>query len=213
MSIEIVHRYTQAVIYRSEDSQSVREAMMIAVGKGANLEGAYLKGAYLEGAYLKGAYLKGANLEGANLEGANLKGANLEGAYLEGAYLKGAYLEGAYLKGAYLEGVKDDFFEVLDSQPNEVPGLLAALNAGKVDGSTYQGECACLVGTLANVKGCAYTALDVRPDSNRPAEIWFLNINPGMTPDNNGFAAITKEWIDEWAAKRAVPVTAESSAT
>jgi len=38
---------------------------------------------------------KGANLEGANLYGANLEGANLEGANLEGAYLKGANLEGA----------------------------------------------------------------------------------------------------------------------
>ena len=70
----------------------------------ANLRGADLEGADLEGADLKGANLISANLRGANLENANLRGADLEGADLEGAYLEGADLEGAYLEGANLEG-------------------------------------------------------------------------------------------------------------
>lgn len=77
--------------------------------EGADLEGAYLRGANLEYAYLKGASLevanlKGANLEGANLEYANLRGANLEGANLRGANLRNANLEGANLEDADLEG-------------------------------------------------------------------------------------------------------------
>ena len=71
---------------------------------GAYLGGAYLRGANLDGAYLRGAYLRGAYLDGANLDGANLRGANLGGAYLRGAYLDGAYLGGAYLRGANLDG-------------------------------------------------------------------------------------------------------------
>jgi len=54
----------------------------------------------------KGADLTGANLRGANLRGANLRGAYLTGANLRGAYLTGAYLTGAYLRGAYLNDIK-----------------------------------------------------------------------------------------------------------
>jgi uncharacterized protein YjbI with pentapeptide repeats len=97
-----------------KENNSLRDAVIQAVKKGAILKGAYLKGAYLYGAYLEGAYLSGAILEGAYLKGAylygaylygaNLKGAILEGANLEGANLEGAYLYGANLKGAILEG-------------------------------------------------------------------------------------------------------------
>jgi hypothetical protein len=111
---DILNRYTQAVQYHSDKSDSLGSAAIEAILEGAylgcanlggaNLEGANLRGAYLEGAYLRGAYLEGANLEGAYLRGAYLEGANLEGANLEGANLRGAYLEGANLEGAYLEG-------------------------------------------------------------------------------------------------------------
>jgi len=95
MSIEIVHRYTKAVLYTSETADSIAGAVIEAVSRGANLRGANLGGANLDGAYLRGAYLRGANLGGANLRGANLGGANLDGAYLRGANLGGANLDGA----------------------------------------------------------------------------------------------------------------------
>jgi hypothetical protein len=192
--------------------------------KGANLEGAYLKGANLEGAYLKGAYLKGANLEGAYLEGADLKGANLEGAYLKGADLKGAYLEGAYLEGAYLKGanlkganlegadlkganleganlqpIRDDLWAVLSSAPHEVEGLRQAVIDGKIDGSTYTGICACLVGTIAKVAKKSHLDLPtLKPNSRRPAEIWFLMIKEGDKPKTNNASKLALQWIDEW---------------
>ena len=167
--------------------------------EGAYLEDAYLKDAYLKDAYLKDAYLKGANLKGAYLKGANLEGANLEGANLEGAYLEGANLKGAYLKDANLQPVRDDFWAILCASPREVPALRLALVEGRVNGSTYSGECACLVGTIANAAHVAYTALPLlKPNSNRPAERWFLAINKGDTPETNEFARIAVEWIDIW---------------
>jgi len=197
--------------------------------KGAYLEGAYLKGAYLKGADLKGANLKGANLKGANLkgadlkgadlkgadlEGADLKGADLEGAYLEGAYLEGAYLKGANLKGAYLKGanlkgadldpIKQDLYQILELAQNEVPGLLLALKGGRVDGSTYSGSCACLVGTIANIRQeNPHQLADITPDADRPAERWFMAIRRGDTPENNVVSAITVTWIEEWLSNSA----------
>ena len=103
MTIEIVHRYTKAVLYKSE-ADTLKNAAVEAVGKNTDLGGAYLGGAYLRGAYLRGADLSGAYLSGAYLRGADLRGADLRGADLRGAYLSGAYLRGAYLRGAYLRG-------------------------------------------------------------------------------------------------------------
>jgi uncharacterized protein YjbI with pentapeptide repeats len=92
MAIEIKHRFTGAVLFRSEKAATMAEAI-----REANLSGAYLRGAYLSGANLSGANLSHANLRGANLSHANLRGANLSGADLSGANLSGANLSGAYL--------------------------------------------------------------------------------------------------------------------
>jgi hypothetical protein len=70
--------------------------------RSANLSGAYLSGADLSGADLSGAYLSGAYLSGADLSGADLSGADLRSADLSGAYLSGANLSGADLSGANL---------------------------------------------------------------------------------------------------------------
>jgi hypothetical protein len=227
--IQIIHRYTSAVLFESATSTTVKTALIEAVGEGANLRGANLEGANLKDAYLRGAYLRGANLEGANLkdaylrgayleganledaylrgaylEDANLRGANLRGANLEGANLKDAYLRGAYLEGANLEPIRKDLFDVLAYATKEVPALLEALRVGKVDGSTYEGECACLVGTIANVRECDYNEVSgLKPNASRPAERWFLAIREGDTPKTNPIVKITEGWIIQWMASNA----------
>jgi len=82
----------------------LKDALVEAVEKKADLRSADLYGANLYGAYLRGANLYGADLRGADLRGANLYGADLRGAYLRGADLRGAYLRGANLYGANLRG-------------------------------------------------------------------------------------------------------------
>jgi hypothetical protein len=74
---------------------------------GADLRDADLGGADLRGANLRGAYLGDANLVDANLRGANLVGADLVGADLRDADLGGADLRGANLRGAYLRDAKN----------------------------------------------------------------------------------------------------------
>ena len=171
----------------------------------ANLGGADLGDANLRGADLRGANLRGADLRGANLRGADLRGADLGDANLRGANLRGADLRGADLGDAknlpeeYLTICRDDLWAVLSAAPKEVEGLRKALLEGKVDGSHYQGECACLVGTIANLRGCFYEKMEnLRPDSNRQSERFFLNISKGDTPDTNKFSKLAVDWIDQW---------------
>ena len=143
----------------------------------------------LEAAVKAEAYLRGADLSGADLSGANLSGADLSG----------AYLSGAYLSGADLEPVRKDLWTVLSAAPSEVNGLREFLLAGRIDGSTYIGECACLIGTLAKLAGVEYTKLPgLQPDPHRPAERFFMGIKLGDSPATCAVARIALGWIDEW---------------
>jgi hypothetical protein len=162
----------------------------------ANLTGADLTGAYLTDANLTGAYLTGADLTGANLTDANLTGANLTDAYLSEEALR---------------PFKADLFLTLSTLwngPLDAQHLVGKLRAGEVDGSTYgaRNGCACLVGTIAMAQGEIGDSLD--HNSGRPAERWFMMINPGDVPgkvDENGketgggFAARKAlEWTLDW---------------
>ncbi len=182
---------------------------------GANLSDADLSGAYLSGANLSGANLSGANLSGANLSGADLSGANLSGAYLSGANLSGANLSGANLSGADLSGAnlrsfKADMWMTLTENKTEALGLILALKEGRIDGSQYEGECACLVGTIANSKGVNYSTLPY--NSSNPAERWFLMISKGDKPTDKtggGFASkMALEWATEWCVLNNIEVPA-----
>jgi hypothetical protein len=190
---------------------------------GANLTGACLNGAELTGANLTRACLNGAELTGADLKGANLSGASLSDAFLTFANFYGASLSGANLRRTLLRGanfaevdlrqanlqdIEEDFYSILEASPSEVPGLMKALIEGKIDGNLYQGECTCLVGTLAKLRGVHYTHLPlIDPNFSRPAERWFHALVPGNRPSTSQIAKITSEWIEEWAALRGIALT------
>ena len=167
--------------------------------QGADLQGAYLQGADLQRAYLRGADLQGADLQGADLQGAYLQGADLQRAYLRGADLQGAYLRGADLQGADLQPIKNDMFALLLKAIPEVSNLRKSIIEGKIDGSTYEGECACLCGTLEKTSNEKIkTVIHDQRDSSRPIERFFLGIKQGDTPKTNSISKIALEWVDEF---------------
>lgn len=169
MPFQIKHRWTGAVLFESESATTLREAVLAAVAAWADLAGANLTRADLTGADLAGADLTRANLTRANLIWADL------------------------------DPIKSDIWMILTLARSEVAGLLAALKEGRVDGSCYEGECACLLGTIANVKGCSHNLLPgLLPNADRAAERWFLAIQKGDTPETNPIAKLTVEWIEEW---------------
>ena len=181
------------------EAENHKQALETAVQRGADLQRADLQGADLQGARLQGADLQRARLQEADLQRADLRGADLQRADLRGARLRGARLRGARLRGADLIPIRDDLWAVLSAAPAEVPGLRDALLNGRIDGAVYEGECACLVGTLANIRGCDIHAIPgLQPSSNRPAERWFLQIKPGDLPETSEPVCLTLEWIETW---------------
>ena len=181
--------------------------------RGADLSGVNLSGANLSGADLRGADLRGADLSGANLVDADLSGANLVGADLRGVDLSGANLGGANLSGANLRSFKADLWMTLAQNRAEIPALIASLREGRVDGSQYEGECACLVGTIANAKNIDYATLE--HNSDNPAERWFMMIHKGDKPSDDtgggGYAAkMALEWALEFCAASGIAVEADA---
>ena len=130
---------------------------------------------------------------------ADLSGANLSEANLSGANLSKADLSGANLSKADLRYIKHDIWGILLHAILEVDGLRQALIDGKVGGSAYSGECACLCGTIANIRKCDYQNMSgIKPDSNSMAERFFMGIKKDDTPENNPVSKLVVEWIEEF---------------
>ena len=146
-----------------------------------------------------------ADLTDAVLTDADLRGADLTGAVLRGAVLTGAVLTDA-VGASWLREAREDIWRVLSWAPAEAPAVLKALEEGRVDGSCYSGECACLVGTIANARGVDVDEIPFRlddadvlaKDADSPAERFFARIRPGHTPDISMDAALAACWVREF---------------
>ena len=168
----------------------------------AVLSDADLRDADLSDADLRDADLSGADLSGADLSGADLRDVDLSGADLRDVDLSGADLSDADLNGADLRSFKSCLWMTLTENKTEVPALAESLRNGRVDGSQYEGECACLVGTIANARCVDYNK--IHHNASDPSEQWFSMIREGDKPGDDtggGFAAeMALEWIEEWQA-------------
>ena len=73
------------------------------------------------------------------------------------------------------------------------------LQKGKINGTAYEGECACFVGTISNLRKENYKNLscDLKADADSLTERWFLGISENDTPANNQISKITCHWIEE----------------
>ena len=174
----IRHRYNNSVLFEVEADSFVR-AVEQAVKEKANL--------------------RYSDLSGSNLRYSDLSGSNLRGSHLRDSDLSGSDLSGSNLSGSNLTPIRDDLWAVLSSAPSEVLGLKLALIEGRVDGSAYCGECACLLGTIANIQGKSIADLEyVKPNSSRLIELFFLGIKIGDNPKTNQISKQVVEWIDQW---------------
>ena len=94
---------------------------------------------------------------------------------------------------------KRDILFILQNLKSEVPNLRQAIIDWKIDGTQYQGECACLVGTLWKVKwvdkACEYIPF-YRKWLHNFGEQFFYQIRQGDTPETSLFSKIAVELCD-----------------
>jgi hypothetical protein len=103
-------------------------------------------------------------------------------------------------------------FIVLLHSISEVKFLKQNIIEGKINGSTYDGECSCLSGTL--VRGTIVnngttetlrrnTILACR-DASRPIERFFLGIKTGDKPETSQFSKLALQWVEEFESLIAI---------
>ena len=140
--IEIVHRYTRAVLYAAATADTIAEAVVQAIAARADLTNADLTDAVLTGADLTGAVLTRADLTDAVLTGADLTdavltGADLTRADLTRADLTRADLTRAVLTGAVLTGARGmnpnrlSPLRLLREQPGHIRAYKIVTSAGE----------------------------------------------------------------------------------
>lgn len=127
-------------------------------------------------------------------EGADLRGANLEGAYLRGSQKE-------QIPKVWMNACSRDMLFVFEHLKNELPYLREKLIKGQVDGTQYEGECACLIGSLGRGQmDCINKVASAIPyyeiGLHNPGEQWFWNIHKGDTPENSFFAKHVLKLID-----------------
>jgi len=223
----------------SGDFKSIKECVEAAVKQKVNLRGSNLRGSNLSGSDLRWSDLSWSNLSGSdlswsdlrwsNLRWSNLRGSNLSGSDLRWSDLSWSNLRWSDLRWSNLRWsdlrwgnlrwsnlrwsdvapARSDFLSEVLKLPNELEFLRDALKAGKVDGSTYVGECRCLAGTLAKAKGVKnYNGENIKnglmfhADAGSPREVFFRAISKGDTPKKNPACKIALEWTEEAIAIR-----------
>ncbi len=196
--IQIKNRYTGSVIFEhATEKNTVKVTILQAIEVSADLSRADLSRADLSRADLSDADLSDADLSRADLSRADLSDANLSG---------------ADLRDADLRPIKHDLFGVLLYAQHEVPAMLEALKNGNVDGSTYSGDCACLVGTICKIRKVdaelPAAVLHLPKDSSSAIERWFMGIRPGDTPESSLLVKITTEWVEEFLSLTSPAVVA-----
>ncbi|MGL5719898.1 MAG: pentapeptide repeat-containing protein [Alphaproteobacteria bacterium] len=165
----------------------------------ADLSEANLRGADLSEANLRGANLREANLRGADLSGADLSEADLSGADLSGADLSGADLSGAigWQGTEWARQAKQQLRYILFYCRPEIPGLISKIKAGQIDGTQYEGECVCLIGSLGNDEAVEHIP-DYAKGLHNHSEQLFWQIKEGDTSENSEFAKMALEICQEF---------------
>lgn len=164
-----------------------------------DLSGINLSGLDLSGCNFTGAYLANCTMNGTDLSGANLSNSDMSDCDITGCNMLGSNLTNVELTDCYLTPIRDDIWAILSSVPNEVSSLISAIKEGRIDGSVYTGDCACLIGTIANIRHVNNHSIDgVTPNYARPAEQFFLGIMAGDTPETSQFSALALQWCEEW---------------
>ena len=128
---------------------------------------------------------------------ADLRGADLIRADLSGADLSGVI---AWQSTEWARQAKQQLRYILSYCRPEVPGLIEKIKAGKVDGTQYEGECTCLIGSLGNDRAVEHIP-DYTKGLHNLSEQLFWQIKEGDTPETSEFSKMALEICLEFVSE------------
>jgi hypothetical protein len=155
--IEIKSIFGNVLFEFEKENNTVKDTLIKAVKRNADLRNADLRYAYLGGAYLgcadlRNADLRNADLRNADLGGAYLRNADLRNADLRNADLRNADLRNADLGGAYLRNADlGEWGKLQSSSDILIVGTIGSRNGYTTIFHTDKGVfvmCGCFKGTL-----------------------------------------------------------------
>jgi len=219
IKFDVLNRFSGEIQFTAEidcaDSEphcwKLRLAVQWAIKTGADLSDTDLSGADLSYTDLSYTDLSDADLSYTDLSytdlsytdlsDTDLSGANLRRTNLYCADLRRADLNYAKLSGANLSGAKEDFLREVLKMPGELEFLRDAIRNGKINGSVYDGECACLAGTLSKATGKSWSIFKddspIEIDASSTLARFFMGIAEGDTPETNPISAIALKWTNK----------------
>jgi len=219
IKFDVLNRFSGEIQFTAEidcaDSEphcwKLRLAVQWAIKTGADLSDTDLSGADLSYTDLSYTDLSDADLSYTDLSytdlsytdlsDTDLSGANLRRTNLYCADLRRADLNYAKLSGANLSGAKEDFLREVLKMPGELEFLRDAIRNGKINGSVYDGECACLAWTLSKATGKSRSIFKddspIEIDASSTLARFFMGIAEGDTPETNPISAIALEWTNK----------------
>jgi hypothetical protein len=128
------------------------------------------------------------------VEEKNKRDANLRDADLYGADL-------AKLPTDYINQCSRDMLFIFQCLKPELAEFRKKLIAGEIDGTQYEGDCACLIGTMGKLDGgiskVCKTISFYEKGTHNGGEAWFLNIHKNDTPENNEFSKHALLLVDQ----------------
>ena len=179
---------------------------------GSNFDGSrFVRSRFVVSSFVGSSFV-GSSFVRSRLHGSNFDGSRFVRSSFDGSiFVRSRFVGSRFVRSRFVDedAAKADFMAIMAWSEPEIPALIAALENGRVNGSAYTGECACLVGTIANARGVNVKNLE--KDSSRPAERWFMMISKGDKPGDQSpgayAAARAVEWANEYlaAAKNPTP--------
>ena len=201
IKIQIKSTFGSLLFEHESENNTTKETVEKAIADRANLQHADLQHANLQHADLQHADLQSTNLQNADLRYADLRSADLQYADLRYADLQYADLRSAknWQDTEWANQAKQNILFILSHLKSEVPWLRQALIDGKINGTQYEWECCCLIGTIGNQKGIEETCNTIPFYTkwlHNHAEQFFYQIREGDTPKNSEFSKMAVELCD-----------------
>lgn len=102
-----------------------------------------------------------------------------------------------------VSSIRSAYFDTLSMSLGAADFILDQIRKGKIDGRSYEGECCCVLGKIAQHDKVSWKQGPIKADPlNSIVERFTQAIRPGDKPANSRFCKALETWTVEWIEHR-----------